>query len=369
MRHLRRFLLALLGLALVAGPLAGGAAVAADSDPTAPASGEATQDGGDGLTWGTKPSDNEVGMGRPRFSYIAARGGSLKDGLDVYNRGTTPITLQVYATDAFNTPDGGLDMLKPEEKAKDAGTWITLDQSEVTVQPGQTVTVPFTLKVPLSAAAGDHTAGIITSFATPADVGISEDHRLAGRVYIRVKGDLEPKLSIRNVHVEYGGTWNPFGKGSAKVSYQLVNDGNVRLEGRQSVKVGGLFGLAGQTVKLPDMTELLPGQSRKYSATLSSVYPLLLLHGTVTVQPVQSTQDNPGTIPTIRPVHAGALTPAVPWVLLGILIVVVLAWLRMRRRRLRLQASVAAAISQAVAQTADVAGASTTSAGQSEASD
>lgn len=239
----------------------------------------------DDLVWGTKPTDNAVGTGRPNFAYLAQPGGTMRDSIDVSNHGTSAITVSVYAADAFTPDKGGVDALTSDERSTDLGSWITLDTDSITVQPHQVVTVPFTLTVPTTATPGDHTAAILTSLRTDAaGTPLTFDRRIGSRVFVRVAGTLKPTLAITKTTVRYDAGFNPFEPGTATVTYTVTNTGNMRLDAHQSIRVSGLPGAA-RTVTPKDAGEILPGSSRTFTQKVTGVWADGRLTATVTLRP------------------------------------------------------------------------------------
>ncbi len=304
----------------------------------------------DPVTWGTDPADNEVGTGRPNFSYDAQPGGTLRDAIDVVNRSDRPLELRIYASDAFTTDSGVLDLLPAGEESVDVGAWITVDEDALTVAAGETVTVPFTLTVPDDATPGDHAGGIVTSLVTPeTDNQVSVDRRIGSRVMIRVAGELTPLLAVTDVQVTYDGSVNPFASGTAQVSYTVTNTGNVRLAARQTVAVGGPFGLLTQTASPPELPELLPGDSLRVSADVAAVWPTVRLTAEVTLAPYATSGELP--VPVAEASGSGTAW-AMPWGLFLLLAVTAalagLAVVLRRRRRAAVDAEIAAAVARAL---------------------
>lgn len=302
------------------------------------------------VTWGTGPTDNEVGTGRPNFSYDAKPGGTLRDAIDVVNRSDRALELKIYASDAFTTESGVLDLLPADQEPVDVGTWIGLDEEELTVPAGKTVTVPFTLTVPDNATPGDHTGGIVTSLVTgETDGQVSVDRRIGSRVMIRVAGDLRPELSVTDVQTSYGGTANPFSSGALHVTYTVTNTGNVRLAAHQTIGAAGPFGLLGQATRPADLPELLPGDSLTLDADLAGIWPTVRVDVEIALDPYASTGDV-----SAPPAIGGAGLWALPWgqvvLLLAVAALIWLVILLRRRRKAALQARVDAAVSQALEQ-------------------
>jgi hypothetical protein len=311
----------------------------------APAAGQVTGQ----VTWATAPADTAVGKGRAHFAYTLAPGGTVTDAIAVVNRSPTTIKLRVYASDAFSTPAGGIDLLPADKKPVDVGSWTTLKTSTITLKPQQSTVVPFTLKVPANATPGDHSGGVVTSLVTAAGTGaVTLDRRLGSRMYLRVTGALRPNLAVSDVHATYQGTLNPGGSGSTVVAYTVTNNGNVRLAAHQRIRVASPFGAIAFTATLPDLPEILPGDSLTRSYTVTGVWPATRMTTSVQLQPVASGDQPPIAVPqTVASVSVWAL----PWgqlIVLVLLIALVLAYLQLRRRReLAMSAAIAAAVSEA----------------------
>lgn len=257
----------------------------------------------DGL-WEVKPAANIFGPDRPSYSYTLPRGGQLRDSLVVVNRGKTPLVLSLYGADAFTSDAGRLDLLGKDAKSQDVGAWVRLDETTVRVPPGRSVDVPFRIALPDSAAPGDHLGGIVTGTA---------DRRQAVKIRLRVSGELKPGLSVEDVKVQYAGTPNPLGTGSATVTYTIRNTGNLIVAARQAASVTGPFGLfAAYPAQLVDSPQLLPGETWNVSAPIHGVPPALRLTGMVTVVPLLKTDPLPA-----RETTTHAL--AIPWTLLLLL--------------------------------------------------
>ncbi|WP_090049411.1 WxL protein peptidoglycan domain-containing protein [Lentzea fradiae] len=236
------------------------------------------------VTWGVRPADNDLGADRPNFTYSVAPGAVLSDALTVTNHEQRALTFGVYAADAFTTSSGQLDLRPAGETPTGAGSWVRFDSPTVTVPSGQTVAVPFTVTVPADATPGDHSGGVVTSLRVEAESGITVERRLGARMHLRVAGTLTPSLEIRGTEVEFDGTPNPVGRGTARVTYTVVNSGNVRLNARHSVRIEGLFGLFGTDAAVEPLPELLPGESVTRTVT-APLLPAGRAAATVTATP------------------------------------------------------------------------------------
>ncbi|BCB79220.1 hypothetical protein Pflav_056300 [Phytohabitans flavus] len=124
--------------------------------PSAPAGAAPVKAPGDDFKWSVVPSSPKGPTVRSRFEYGLKPGEEVSDWVGVSNLGTEPLKVSVYATDAFNAPDGGFALLPASEQPKDVGAWITLPRKDYTVPVGKRVDIPFKVKIPANAEPGDH---------------------------------------------------------------------------------------------------------------------------------------------------------------------------------------------------------------------
>jgi Bacterial protein of unknown function (DUF916) len=283
------------------------------------------------VSWEVATASNDFGSGRQNYSYTLEPGGQLEDGLVVANHGTTPLHLAVYAADGFTTKKGELDLVTRDAKSTRVGAWVHTGRPDVTVGPGASVEVPFTVTLPDNAASGEYMGGIVTSLTQAGEA----ERRLGIRIRLRVGGDLRPSLSVTDLHVRYSGTSNPFGKGGATVTYTIHNTGNAILAARQAVSLSGPFGsFAARAGRIDDSPQLLPGESWKVSVPVRGVAATPRLTGTVTLVPLLT--DASGSVAPLAVVKATTQAWATPWAPLLLLVVLcglVLAGLAFRRRR------------------------------------
>ena len=113
-------------------------------------------------SWAVNTASNDFGSGRRNYGYTLNPGGRLKDGLVVVNQGTTPLHLAVYAADAFTAGEGRLDLVTKDAKSTGVGAWVHMDRPDVTIPPGESVEVPFSVTLPGDAAPGEYMGGVVT---------------------------------------------------------------------------------------------------------------------------------------------------------------------------------------------------------------
>ncbi|RZS91197.1 uncharacterized protein DUF916 [Motilibacter rhizosphaerae] len=336
-RHPRRRAAVLAATAAAAAGIAFPPAVALAAPRPAGASSTAPVPAGTKVTFGVQPASGGKADPRTGFSYTATPGATAKDEAAIINLSVVPIVVAVYPTDAETTTDGSFALLPAASRPKDVGSWVSLGGArEVTVPARSSVIVPVTLKVPADATPGDHTGAVIASLATYArnknGDRIRLDQRVGARLTVRVTGPLRPSLSITGLRARYHASWNPLA-GRADVSYTVTNTGNVRLSAKQIVRITGwLGGTAVSGASLHPVPELLPKGSLTVHTTVTHVRAALRMTALVRLDPTKRAGD---IDPTLRPVEARVQFWALPWLVLGLLLLAVLGggWAWRRRRR------------------------------------
>ncbi|MFI6066686.1 WxL protein peptidoglycan domain-containing protein [Micromonospora sp. NPDC051227] len=320
-------------LAAIATGIALLAAAPPTPSPPAPSAGSA-------VTWGVAPSSAKGPNGRPAFTYKLDSGATLTDYVAVTNHSARPLTLNLYASDAFTTAQGGFDLLAGGQKPTDVGAWVRFTGATVTIPSTSRLDIPFTLTVPANATPGDHAGGIVASLAaTTANAQgnqVAVDHRVGARIYLRVTGELQPALTVEDLRVRHTGSPNPLAGGTLTATFTVRNTGNVRLAGQPTLAASGPFGLGRRSVDAPALPEILPGGELTTTIRMTGVPPLFRLTVSAAVIPTavgDQVLDPQPAVDTARvPVWA------VPWpqtALLVLLAVVGWALIAARRRRAR----------------------------------
>ena len=367
----------LLTAATAIAAIAAPAASAAPLAPAAPLSSAAPSSGGHAiavkLPRGGSPSGgiefSAVGAtpkgadGRYQFAYTDIKPGSvIKDWIELFNRGTTPAAFGVYPVDATGTTlTGTLVFDQPSQKPTDIGTWVTLyassaqphaKQSSFVMGGGSGVIEPFTITVPDNATPGDHTGGLAVQVGVPRvnskGQRVTVYSRIALPIELRVTGPLREGMQVQSISTSFNDSINPFGPGSASVSYSVANTGNVRISGTALLKVTGLFASSSGTA--PKLPTILPGDSVRVTTTVGGLYPAGSFTAKVTVTPSWP-PSSAKTALTLTGAAGSASLFAFPWALVGFIILLVglgygtwrfLRW-RTRQRAAEMAAVAAAA--------------------------
>ncbi|GAA4204665.1 hypothetical protein [Microbispora amethystogenes] len=280
----------------------------AGTGPAAAADGE--------VSWTVTTASGDFGSGRRNYGYTLDPGGRIEDGLVIVNHGTTPLRLAVYAADAFTTEQGRLDLAGRDATPSGVGAWVHPGRPDVTVAPGESAEVPFTVAPPDDAAPGEYLGGVVTS---PAGTAGADGRRLGIRIRLRVGGELRPSLSVEGLRVGYSGTPDPFGKGDATVTYTIRNTGNAVLTARQEVSTSGPFGRFGARAgRIGDSPPLLPGETWKVTVPVRGVAPALRLTAAVSLVPLLA--DASGSVAPLAAVESTTHAWTIPWAALLVLV-------------------------------------------------
>ncbi|MFD9307512.1 WxL protein peptidoglycan domain-containing protein [Streptomyces sp. NPDC060048] len=296
----------------------------------------------DNGTWGVFPTPpaGAAMTDRAYFFHQGSAGTTVSDSATIVNSSDKELTFRIFATDAVNTPVGGAFALLPvETKPADVGTWIALPpetKTTVTVPPKGRKDFPFSVKVPADATPGDHVGGIVA--LNTAVEGVQEEgkvkvgvkRQVGARLYFRVPGPVTPGLSVEDVRVSRAAPLLPWVKDArARISYSLVNRGNVVVEPKVAVSAEGLFGRRvldrpARELKLV----LLPGQRIELTEDWADAPQ----SDWVTVDITAGASAYPDLVSV-----SDAEFLAVPWPALGVLLVLagaaITGWVLRRRRR------------------------------------
>ena len=253
----------------------------------------------------------------------------------MFNYGTATTTFQIYANDAIETAEGQLDLKRSDQRPTDAGSWVHLDSSTVTLAPLHAAVIPFVVEVPLGAKAGDHAAGIIAAVrgtaTTPTGQHVAVESRFGVPLYVRVAGHIQPRLSIVDLQTHYHRAPLSLGGGTLDVTWLVVNTGNTLLGTDQTVDVDAPFGWNLERRKGKQIAELIPGASVAEEMQFKDVLPAFRLSAGVTLHPFDPVAPHKPRQPAV---HASSSFWAIPWLVVLVLAAVVgfIYW-RWRRRR------------------------------------
>jgi len=186
-----RLRLCMLGCAAVA------AAIAAAPAPAAPGA----------ATFAVIPEHYDPSL-RATQSYFVADlrpGQTYTNSVRIRNLGNQTGTALLYAVDATTGQTSGAVYLDHAKPRQDVGAWVTLGASSVTLGPGQSKTIPVTVRVPVAARPGDHLGGIVaentalTGASSKGALRIRIRHLTIAAVLVQVPGSRSASMKIGGV--------------------------------------------------------------------------------------------------------------------------------------------------------------------------
>jgi hypothetical protein len=344
--------LAAVGPSAVAAPATPASALSASGVAGTPSTGR--------VSWSVVPATaTGPDSSRLQFDYGNVKAGStIIDHVEVINRSAQSAAFSVYATDATGTtPQGVITLLPAGAKPKDVGSWTSFPggapQLSTVIPADRAVIETFTIKVPRLATPGDHTGAMVAAVGVVRKASNSsqviENYRIGLPIEFRVPGPLHSGLQVQSISTGFSDPLNPFGTGTATISYTVANTGNVRLAATPTVSISGPFGQS-KVVHPAKLPLILPGDSVRVSLRVPGLFPDGPMTAHVAVNGGWPPQTAP--LPSALPVADGqASLFAFPWSLLGLILLLaaigVGVWFFLRWRRRLHRAELAAVAARA----------------------
>jgi Bacterial protein of unknown function (DUF916) len=269
--------------------------------------------------FGARPAhfDSSNPATRAYFIRSVPRGGSFTDQVIVSNTASKPVTLRVYPTDGLTGATSGVVYSNRQDRLHGAGPWVTPAVSQVTVPGSSQTTVAFTVRVPKTAPAGQHLAGLaledIHSGKSTGRFSVTEVLRTVVGIQVNVPGPSQSRVSLQSFSIApIQGTSYP------SVVVGVTNTGTTLCKPALAVSLNGPGGAQRASRKLDT---LLPGDTIPYpfvwphalaagnytaNITATGCGPRVTLHGTTslgaklvksTVPPAAARPESSGTIP------------------------------------------------------------------------
>ena len=128
----------------------------------------------------------------PLYDLGVAPGQSITESLKVFNE-TQETNTWYFQTQNFTSQgEDGEPSFVGEDNTTDLASWIVLPSQSLTLTPGQSATVNFTINVPKDADAGGHYAAIFLASTPPSTNGgaVGVSSRIGALILLRVAGDV-----------------------------------------------------------------------------------------------------------------------------------------------------------------------------------
>ncbi len=174
------------------------------------------------------------------FVLAGKPGATIHGVVQVLNVGDREGSASLYAVDGTTGQTSGAVYRSRQEARKDVGGWLRLSKTRVTLPPGAKESIPFTVRVPPGAYAGQHLGGIVVQPLIPSSKTINKTKRSSFHVKIQ-------ELSVVAVQVSLPGrrvvkmaitSLRPSGiPAHQDLLIGLSNLGNVLLKGKGSLTI------------------------------------------------------------------------------------------------------------------------------------
>lgn len=284
-------------------------------------------------SWSFVPYDNTANvLARSAIHLVAKPGQTISTTAVLTNYSTDTLYFDIYGSDAYNTVKLGAFTLNPPNAPRlQVGKWVSVPVNNYDLPPKTSADFHFSVHVPPDASPGDHAGGIVAlNLAQPAknqsgtNLDIQRGEGIA--IYVRVPGPRHPGVAATDIGATTSTPAIGFGSSSARVHYQVVNTGNVMLNGKVQAEAVNLWGSVVEKFKPVAIDELIPGQRMTVD---EPVWDGLPFAGPVHIKLTMTTSAVNGT--------AESTFWVVPWLLALLIVLAIVAliglWIWRRRRR------------------------------------
>jgi hypothetical protein len=201
---------------------------------------------------------------RANFIYNSRSGNLIRDSLHVTNNGTVRGTVNIYPEDAITSQMSGETFPTHNDPRHDVGAWITLSSQQVTLNPGQSRDVSFSLTIPAHVRPGQHAGGFVAE--EPDRQESSSKGAIQTVVQIHTREVIGVLINLPGTTVEKldatGFTYDVI-SGYQSILVKLTNTGTQFLHPSGSLKVTNTAGQQLQNVPMK-LNAILPQTAINY---------------------------------------------------------------------------------------------------------
>jgi hypothetical protein len=319
---------ALMTGALSTGPLPARAALDATMMPASAALGNGS------FAIGPTPQPGSTQAGY--FGMIAWPGQKFSESVSVANLTTAPLTLRLYAADAYTIRNGGgFAVYGIGSTPHEVGAWVSQLPPLVTIPARKQLNIRFSIQVPANATPGTHAGGIVAQAAIPqlmqvnGTVRVKVYRQVFTRIYATIAGRLIPDFEVDSLSATHPQPPFPLithRRGS--ITYFLSNTGNTIIAPTVHLWVTGLFGTVMDRT-FPATSQILPGGIARYDVAWPSVPSIGPVHIHLSVQSAY------GLTRTTEYSYTALPVPFLVVVAVVVIAVIAAAWLLLARRKRR----------------------------------
>ncbi len=204
------------------------------------------------------------------FQQIVNPGDKFSTSITVTNPDAVSRTYTVSVKDISGLNSGG----EPEFTSSSVpeygiSSWVSVQNPTITIPAGGSVTVPFTVNVPSTAAPGGHYGAIFVTYGAtrPEFTGTGIGYQVGSLLDFRIAGQANETAEIRSFSTDKGLYQN------ANVTFgaDVADTGNVLLRPRGPIDITNMFGQKVGTVIMNDSNDaIFPGQDRTFTVNWTS---------------------------------------------------------------------------------------------------
>jgi len=197
---------------------------------------------------GGKPANPDPNNDRTKsvFIFNLEPGQEKDDSLLVVNNTAVAKTLMIYSTDSQKSTDGSFACEQYSDTKEGVGSWIYLEQEEITLEPATNTTLDFKIMAPENVSVGEENGCIMIQekkVAANGDAsGVSLSFRTGIRVVVTIPGQQERKLNLDSFELVEA-------KEKLVPKISVSNIGNVSVDANLTIQINGLFNIPLQTIQ------------------------------------------------------------------------------------------------------------------------
>ncbi len=192
--------------------------------------------------------------------------------ISVTNVSKAPGTFYISSQDIKGVDDQGRPVFVTpggEVTGYELSAWITLPQEALTLNPGETKSLSFSVHIPANASPGSHFASVFVSDKpiAPSTSGSGVGFNVGSIVSLRISGDIHEEAQLREFSTDKLIYASPFVGFATKVQ----NLGNVLVQPTGVIQITNMFGKQVASVPVNEsLASVFPNADRTYPATWKS---------------------------------------------------------------------------------------------------
>lgn len=197
-------------------------------------------------TWALAQQSVVLSVSPTKFDISANPSQTWTSSVRVINANPFPLTVYAEPVNFTSAGDSGVGSLMPIlEPISDGSTlaeWIDVNKQSITIPAEQTVSIPFTVTVPESAAPGGHYAAILIGTqpvnGTADQPQVQTAQVVTSLLFLRVAGEIDERAAIRSFTTER----QIYEQADITLQLRLENKGNVHLQPQGDIEIYNMWG-------------------------------------------------------------------------------------------------------------------------------